>query len=128
MPYKVDKPIGELISDLTHELRTLLKQEMELFRSEMQEKMVHFLKDAAAIGVGCVILYFGVLVLLAAVVLGVATLMPAWLAALLVATIFLVIGFVLVEKGLIDARKQTLKPEKTRETFKETAKWVKTIR
>jgi Flp pilus assembly protein TadB len=128
MPEKVDKPIGELISELTHELRTLLKQEMDLFRTEMQEKLIHFFKDAAAIGVGCALLYFGTLVLIAAIVLGVATFMPAWIAALLVATIFIVIGFVLVEKGRKDVTHMSMKPEKTKETFKETTKWAKTLR
>lgn len=128
MPEKGERPIGELVSELTHELQTLFQQEMELFRTEILEKMEKVVKDAAAIGVGVIILYSGFLVLLAAMVLGVATFMPAWAAALLVAIAFIVIGFALVQKGRKDLTQMAMKPEQTTESLKEAAKWVKTLR
>lgn len=33
-----DKPVGELVGDLGHELTTLIHQEMELARAELAEK------------------------------------------------------------------------------------------
>lgn len=123
-----EKSIGELFTELVQEVRTLFRQEMELFTTEMKEKITHVGKDAAAIVVGGVLLYSGLLVLLAAAVLGVATFMPAWGAALLVAIVVLAIGFILVQKGRKDLTQMEVKPEKTTETLKETAQWAKTLR
>ena len=128
MPEKGEKTIGELFSELTQELRTLFRQELELFTVEMKEKMKHVAKDTIAIGAGGVLIGSGYLVLLAAVVLGLATLMPAWVAALLVATLFVVTGFVLVRKGRKDLTQMEMKPVRTTETMKETVQWAKTLR
>ena len=128
MPEKGERSIGQLVTELTQELRTLFRQEIELFSVEMKEKMASAVKDAAAIGVGGVIIVTGYLVLIAAMVLGLATVMPAWGAALVVAAVFIATGAVLVLKGSKDLKQVELKPEKTTETLKETAKWVKTLR
>lgn len=128
MPEKGEKSIGGLVSELTQELRTLFRQEMDLFTVEMKEKLTTAAKDAVAIGVGGVLAYSGFLVLLAAIVLGVAEFMPAWGAALLVATVFIVIGFILVQKGRKDLTQMDIKPEQTTESLKETAQWAKTLR
>lgn len=128
MPEKTDRSIGQLVSELTQELRTLLRQEMDLFTVEMKEKLSKAAKDAVAIGVGGVFIYSGFLVLLAAMVLGAATFLPDWGAALLVATVFIVLGFVLVQKGRKDLKQMEVKPEQTAESLKETAQWAKTLR
>ncbi len=128
MPEKGERSIGELVSELTKELRTLFRQEMDLFTVEMKEKATHAAKDAVAIGAGGVLIGSGYLVLLAAIVLGVATFMPAWGAALLVATVFIAAGFILVQKGRKDLTQMEVKPEKTAESLKETAQWAKTLR
>lgn len=128
MPEKRDKTIGELVSELGGELRELLRQELGLFAAEMKEKLAHAARDVAAIAVGGVLLYTGLLVLAAAVVLGLATIMPAWGAALLVALGLLSIGAVLVLKGGKDVREMDAKPTQTMGALKETVKWAKTLR
>lgn len=128
MPEKGEKTIGQLFTELTQELRTLFRQELELFSVEMKDKVTTAVKDAAAIGVGAILVYSGFLVLLAAMVLGLATVLPAWGAALIVAAVFLVAGGALVLMGGKDLKKMEVKPEQTTESLKETAKWVKTLR
>ncbi|TGU70747.1 phage holin family protein [Geomonas terrae] len=128
MPEKNEKTIGELVSELGGELRDLLRQELGLFAAEMKEKVVHAAKDAAAIVVGGVLLYTGLLVLTAAIVLGLATIMPAWGAALLVALGLLAMGAVLVLKGGKDVKEMDAKPTQTMGALKETVKWAKTLR
>ena len=128
MPERGEKSIGQLFSELTSELRTLFRQELELFTTEMKEKSKVLAKDAAAIGVGAFVVYCGVLVLLAAMVLGLATVMPAWGAALVVAAVFLVAGFVLIQYGRKDLSHMEMKPEQTADTVKETVQWAKTLK
>lgn len=128
MPEKGERSIGQLFTELTQELRALLRQELELFTVEMKEKVRTVAKDAVAIGAGGALLYFGSLVLVAAIVLGLAEFMPAWGAALLVATVFIAAGFVLVQKGRKDLTQMEVKPEQTAESLKETVQWAKTLK
>ena len=128
MPEKGAKSIGELVTELTQELRTLLKQELELFTVEMKEMMAKVVKDAVAIVAGGVLIYSGFLVLLAAMVVGLATFMPAWGAALLVAAAVILTGVVLVQIGRKDLTQMAKKPEQTTEALKETAQWAKTLK
>lgn len=128
MPEKREKSIGELVTELTQEVRMLFRQELELFTAEMKEKMGKIAKDAVAIGVGGVLIYYGSFVLVAAIVLGLATVMAAWGAALLVAAACIGIGFVAVQKGRKDLKQMKKKPEQTTESLKETVKWAKTLR
>ncbi|QWV92143.1 phage holin family protein [Geomonas oryzisoli] len=128
MADKGEKSIGELVSELTGEVRLLFRQELDLFTAEMKEKVVAVAKDAAAVGVGGVLLYTGFLVLVAAIVLGLATVMPAWGAALLVAVGLIAIGAVLVLKAGKDVKEMDAKPEQTVGALKETVQWAKTLR
>ncbi|MBU5636258.1 phage holin family protein [Geomonas sp. Red69] len=128
MADKGERTIGELVSELAGEVRLLFRQELDLFTVEMKEKVVEVAKDTAAIGVGGVLIYTGFLVLLAAVVLGLATVMPAWGAALLVAAGLIAIGAVLVLKGGKDVREMDAKPEQTVGALKEAVQWAKTLR
>lgn len=128
MPGNEEKSIGELVSKLTQQVKTLFRQEMDLFAAEMKEKVKQVAKDAIALTVGGAMLYFGFLVLLAAMVLGLATVMPAWGAALIIAALFLLVGFALVQKGRKDLKQMEMKPEQTTESIKETAQWAKTLR
>ncbi|MBJ6802695.1 phage holin family protein [Geomonas propionica] len=125
---KGEKTIGELVSELTGEVRELFRQELDLFTAEMKEKLVALAKDTAAIGVGGVLVYTGFLVLLAAIVLGLATVMPAWGAALVVAIGLIAIGAVLVLKGGKDVKEMDAKPEETVGALKETVQWAKTLK
>jgi hypothetical protein len=128
MPEKGGKSIGELVSELTREVRMLLRQELELFSAEMKEKLVTVAKDAVAIGAGAILGYTGFLVLVAGIVLALATFMPAWAAALLVAAAIIATGFALALKGSKELTHLAKKPEQTAETLKETVKWAKSLR
>jgi len=128
MPEKGEKSIAELVSELTQEVRTLFRQELQLFSAEIKEKLTAMAIDTVVIGVGVVMMYLGSLVLLAAMVLGLATVMPAWGAALLVAAAFIGCGLVLALKWRGNLAHLEKKPEQTMETLKETVQWAKTLR
>jgi hypothetical protein len=53
-----------------------------------------------------------------------ATVIPDWLAALIVGLVVAVIGLVLVQRGRAALKQTTLKPEKTIESLKEDKEWV----
>ncbi|OGU00222.1 MAG: hypothetical protein A2079_00355 [Geobacteraceae bacterium GWC2_48_7] len=123
---KDTRSLADLFSELTRETRTLFRKEMELLKTELTEKMMVVAKDMAALAVGAVLLFSGFLTLIAAIVAAVALFLPVWLAALITGMLFIIIGFAFIQKARKDMKQLKLKPEKSSETFKETAQWLKT--
>lgn len=120
-----ERSIGELFSELTSEARTLVRQEIELAKTEMTEKATRVGKDAGMITAGGVIAYMGAFVLLAAAVIGLGHLIGYGLSALIIGVIVVGIGVALAMKGRNDLKAANLSPEKTKQTVKETKLWLK---
>ncbi|HET9110144.1 MAG TPA: phage holin family protein [Ktedonobacterales bacterium] len=120
-----DRSLGELFSDLTREMSTLVRQEVALAKTEMTEKASALGKNAAMLVVGGALLYAAFLALVATAIIGLAYAMPWWLAALIVTIIVAIIGGVMARMGLENLKKTQLAPTKTVETIKEDATWIK---
>lgn len=123
--YVHERPVGELFQDLAQEARTLVTLELALARAEMSEKAAKMGKSASVIAAGGFIAYAGFLAILAAVVIVLADLIPAWLAALLVGIVVAIIGYALIQKGMNDMKSQSLAPKQTIETLKEDRDFVR---
>jgi putative Mn2+ efflux pump MntP len=120
-----ERSIGQLFAELTEETRTLVRQEIQLARAELSEKVAGIGTDIGSMVGGVAVLYAGFLVLLAAIVIGLAHVIgPGW-AALLVGIVTLAIGGWMVTRGLQDMKHRNLKPEKTVASLKETKQWAK---
>ena len=121
-----ERSLGDLFGDLSRQLSTLVRKEIDLARTEVTSRARAATQDAALVGAGGALAYAGLLVLLAAVVLLLidAGLEP-WLAALLVAVAVMAIGAALVWRGREGLRTTSLTPERTIETLKEDAEWAK---
>lgn len=121
-----ERSLGELFGDLARETSTLVRQEVELAKTEMSQKASNIGKDIGFLAVGGAIAYAGVLALGAALIIGLAQLgLPWWLSALLVGLVVAGIGYFLVQKGLSALKQQNLAPQKTIETIKEDVEWAK---
>ena len=89
-----DKSVGDLVRSLSEDLSRLVRDEIRLAQAEVGEKA-----KKAGIGIGAfggagVIALYGLGVLIAAAVLGLAAAVPAWLAALIVGVVLFVIAAV----------------------------------
>ncbi|HEX3843757.1 MAG TPA: phage holin family protein [Steroidobacteraceae bacterium] len=107
-----------LIRRLTDELTTLLRQELALATAEVSRSMRVMLTGAAALAVGGAVLYTGLLAMLAAAVLGLATVLQPWLAALVIGAAVAIVGVVLVLAGVRSMDPSTLKPSRTTESLR----------
>lgn len=123
--YAEERTMGELFSELTTEARTLVRQELELAKTEMREKAAKVGKDAGLIALGGVLLYVGVIVLIAAAVIGLGYLIGYGLSALLIGVVIAGTGAAIVLGAKKDLQKTTLAPEETKKTLKETKTWIK---
>ena len=121
-----DKSTGDLVRDLTRLVPQLAREEVELTKAELAEKGKHAGIGAGLFGAAGITALFGVGVLLAAAVLGLAEVMPAWAAALIVAGAVLLVAGVMALFG----RKQVGQasppvPQKAVESTKRDVRAVK---
>jgi uncharacterized membrane protein YqjE len=122
---KADRSITTLLSDLASETILLIRQEVALMKAELSEKFSRIGQGAGALGAGALLAFSGWLVLLAAAVLGLATVVPAWIAALIVALVVLAIAGVLffIGKNRFDA--DSLTPRRTLRSLREDEEWLR---
>ena len=123
---KDDRSLGELFADLARESSTLLRQEVQLAKTELSQSASRVGKDTASIAVGGLIAYAGLLAILAAAIIGLAAAgLPWWVAALLVGVIVAGIGYGLIQRGLTALKREDLAPRRTIETLQDDAQWAK---
>jgi Flp pilus assembly protein TadB len=121
-----DRSLGELFTELSQQTSTLIRQEMALARTEMSQKAAQMGRDAAYIGLGGALAYAATLTAVAAIVLVMVRVgVEPWLSAIVTAAVVGVIAYVLVSNHAKSLRQQHLTPEKTVDSMKETAQWLK---
>lgn len=120
-----ERSLGELFSELMTEARTLVKQEVELAKTEMTQKASVAGKNAAMIGAGGVVALIGSLPLVAAMVIGLGHLIGYGWAALLVGAVITGIGAFLAMKGINTLKATSLAPVETKEQLQETKIWIR---
>lgn len=119
-----ERSLGELFAELSRETGVLVRKEVELATTEMTSKAKVAGGHVGIVAAGGALAHAGLLVLLAAFVIGLAQLgVTPWLSALIVAVVTMVVGYVLVNKGLSNLRRTSVAPTQTIETLQETATW-----
>jgi hypothetical protein len=99
------KSVFKLLGDLPGLISTLIRDEIEQIKREAITRL-----KSAGIGIGLFVgaalfAYFAILVLIATVILGLANLLPAWLSALIVGVLLLLVAVVLALIGLSRLKK-----------------------
>ena len=99
------RPLPELTKDLVAQLRRLVASELALFKAEMSAKA-----KAAGVGIGLFVaalmfVFFALCALVTTAVLAFALIVPAWLAALIVAGILLVLGIIAALIGRVSLKR-----------------------
>ena len=117
MPPSSETAAG-LLRRLVDDLSTLMRQELALARAEVSKSIDEAKTGLAGVTIGGAVLYAGLLALLAAVVLLLAEVMPAWGAALLVGAITAIAGFAMIKAAQKKLRPDNLKPEYTQESLR----------
>src|ERR671916_752550 len=84
-----DRPVGQLVSDATEQITRLVRDEIRLAAAELQQKGKRLGVGAGLFGGAGVLALYGGAALVAALILGLATFLVPWLAALIVAVVVL---------------------------------------
>jgi uncharacterized membrane protein YqjE len=122
-----ERSMGELFKQLSQETTQLVHQELELAKAELQQKGKQAGAGAGMFGGAGALGLAALGALTACLILALDLVMPAWLAALLVAVVYGIIAFVLVKQGQARLKRAAPPvPEQTIETVKEDVEWAKT--
>ena len=125
-PADGDRALGELVQDLSRQTSTLIRQEMRLAQAELTEKGRHASKGAGMFGGAGVIALYGVGALIAAAILGLATVLEPWIAAAAVGAGLLAIAGILALTGKKEIEEATPpKPEQAIESVQRDVETVK---
>jgi uncharacterized protein YacL len=120
------RSLGELFGDLSRQMSALVRQEIELARTEVTGKATAAARDVGIMGAGIGLLYAALLVLLGAAVLFLADQgVTPWLAAVVVGIVVAVVGGLLVMSGRQALASRDMAPNRTVETLKDDAEWAK---
>jgi len=130
---KDERSIGQLLKELTQESSTLLKQEVDLAKTEMSEKASRVGVNLGAVAVGGAVALLGAIGLLLFAVNALASLLSqlmspgvaVWLAPLIVGGILAGIGYSLIKKALETLKHESLTPKRTTQSLQENKAWLK---
>lgn len=118
-----ERPLGELVSELFAEGRTLLREEVRVAKAEVRAEAKKAAKAGAAFGAGGVVLHAAFLCLVAALVLVGATFLPAWASALVVTALLAIAGYAAIAWG--KQRLAETDPSRAVRNLKEDGRWAK---
>jgi uncharacterized membrane protein YqjE len=119
--------LPQLLRQLANETTTLVRQEIELAKVELTQKVQAAQAGAAILGVAgvCALGAFGAFT--ACVILALALVLPAWAAALIVCVVYAVVALIAAQSAKRKFADATpIVPEQTAQTVKEDIAWVKT--
>jgi hypothetical protein len=94
-----DRSVGELVNQLSQQTSTLVRQELQLAQTELQEKGKRMGVGAGMFGGAGLVALYGVGALVAAAIIGIGTLLEPWIAALIVGVVLLAVAGVLALTG-----------------------------
>ena len=123
-----NRSIGDLLSELTTETTTLVKQEIRLVKAEAAQEAREAGRAIGAAVAGGAVAYTGLI----ALVIGLgATLgllfdeQAAWIGVLLAGIVVALIGYSMFKKGLDQIKRLTPPLDTTAQTLKEDKQWIK---
>jgi len=121
-----ERPIGEVAKDLTRDLSLLVRQEIDLAKSEMAQKGRVAAPGLGMIGAAGVAGLMAAGAITAAAILVLAIFLAEWLAALIVGAGLAAAAYVMARQGKERVEQAgSLLPEQTIENVKEDVEWAK---
>jgi hypothetical protein len=108
-----EQSFTSLLKELIGEIGQLIRQELRLAQAETSEKLSQAQNGVIAIVVGLLFAFSALLILLQAVVVALANVMPAWLASVIVGVVVAAIAFVLIRQGQSNLKPVNLMPDRT---------------
>jgi uncharacterized membrane protein YqjE len=123
-----DRSLGQIVSDVSNDFATLMKQEVELAKVELKQELTKAGKGAGMLGGAGLSGWFVLLFLSLALVFLLDNWLPVEVAALLTALLWAVVAAVLAAVGRKKLKEANPELPKTQQTLKEDAQWARAQR
>ncbi|MDG9709566.1 phage holin family protein [Streptomyces sp. DH10] len=120
-----DSSVGKLLSEVTSDIQTLFRQEVDLAKAEIREEASKAGKAAGMYGGAGFGGYMVALFASLAAMFALANVMDTGWAALIITAVWAGIAAILFVMGRSRMREVSPKPEQTVETLKEDAQWAR---
>jgi len=111
--------MGELLGGLARDTGVLVRQEVQLAKSEMASKTSAAAREGRLVAAGGALVHAGVLALMTTLIVALAQAVPLWLSALIVGVVIGGGGALLLQRGLKALKRLGPLPEQTIQTLKE---------
>ena len=125
-PKQAEKSLGQLVGEMSTELSSLMRAEVQLAKVELKDEVAKAGKAGGMFGAGAVTGYFALLFASLALAWLLDQAMPIALAFFLVAVLYGVAAGVLISRGRTEMKQVDPVPRQTVETLKEDVEWAKT--
>ena len=123
---RIDRSLGELVSDLSQQTAELIRQEMRLAKAELSEKATDVGRHAMMIGAAVAFGFAAVVTMAGALTLVLIEVGAApWLAAVIAALAMGATAYLLAQSGITALKNKSIAPVETMHSLKETTQWLK---
>jgi uncharacterized membrane protein YqjE len=120
------RSLGEIVSDISTDMSTLIRQEMDLAKSEMKQEVSKLGKGVGMFGGAGVAGHFTLFFLSFALLYLLDNWIPVELSALIVALLWGAVAAVLALRGKKEIQEANPQLPTTQQTLKEDVQWAKT--
>ena len=122
-----ERGIGEMFGQLSEDMTLLVRQEVQLARAELSEKLSRLTTNLVSVIAGGFVAYVGALALVAALILALndlASISP-WVSALIVGAVLAIAGYAMLRRGVSELKRVDLAPRRTVENIKDDVQAIK---
>ena len=122
-----ERSVAELFGQLSQDMTMLVRQEVQLARAEMSEKLSRLTANMVSVIAGGFVAYVGALALVAALILALndlASISP-WVSAWIVGAVLAIAGYTMLRRGLGELKRVDLAPRRTVENIKDDVQAIR---
>ncbi|MEA2714461.1 MAG: hypothetical protein QOK27_2422 [Gemmatimonadales bacterium] len=122
-----ERGVAELLGQLSQDMTMLVRQEVQLARAEMSDKLSRLTANLVSVVAGGFVAYVGALALVAALILALHNLanISPWVSALIVGAVLAIAGYAMLRRGLGELKRVDLAPRRTVENIKDDVQAIR---
>jgi len=120
-----ERPLKEVVQGIIGNVQDIIRSEVRLAKAELADQAAQARSALTVMGVGALTGVYSVALLLVTSVLALATVLPAWMAALIVAAVTGIVAAILMRIGIGRLRTVHPTPERAIHSVKENVRWAK---
>ena len=122
-----ERGVAELLGQLSQDMTMLVRQEVQLARAEMSDKLSRLTANLVSVVAGGFVAYVGALALVAALILALHNLanISPWVSALIVGAVLAIAGHAMLRRGLGELKRVDLAPRRTVENIKDDVQAIR---